>query len=184
MARKRTSGKRTVKYFICITATVAFLLMIYVAFLVTKRTIDEVTLNLSGPYAVEKVIDGDTIIVSLDSQDVHVRLIGIDTPESVADATYKENTKEGEEAAQYTTNLLEGSSVYLEYDQELTDDYGRTLCYVYLHDGTTMVNELLLLNGYARTMPISPNTKYEERFDMAEHQAKELKAGFWGTGFY
>ena len=74
--------------------------------------------------------------------------------------------------------------MYLEYDQELTDEYGRTLCYVYLHDKTTMLNELLLKQGYARTMTIEPNVKYEERFFSAEQLAKATGQGFWGTGFF
>ena len=102
----------------------------------------------------------------------------------VADGSVKENTEEGKEASAYTTNLLEGNTVYLEYDQETLDEYGRTLCYVYLHDKSTMVNEILLKNGYARTMTIEPNTKYKERLAAAELLAKETKAGFWGTGFF
>ncbi|MBQ9305217.1 thermonuclease family protein [Butyrivibrio sp.] len=88
-------------------------------------------------------------------------------PESVSEETEK-NTPEGEVASEYMKNLLEGGSVYLEYDSELTDTYGRTLCYVYLHDKETMVNELLVRNGYARTLTIKPNTKYRERLYAVE----------------
>lgn len=58
-------------------------------------------------------------------------------PESVSEEAEK-NTPEGEVASEYMKNLLEGGSVYLEYDSELTDTYGRTLCYVYLHDKAAM----------------------------------------------
>ena len=158
--------------------------MIYIAVLFAKSTISDLTAELSGPYEVVRVVDGDTIIVDIDGQDTRVRLIGIDTPESVADESVKENTEEGKEASEYTTNLLEGNTVYLEFDQEILDEYGRTLCYVYLHDKSTMVNEILLKNGYARTMTIEPNTIYKERFAAAELVAKETKSGFWGTGFF
>ena len=77
-------------------------------------------------------------------------------PESVSEEAEK-NTPEGEVASEYMKNLLEGGSVYLEYDSELTDTYGRTLCYVYLHNKETMVNEFLVKNGYARTLTIRPN---------------------------
>lgn len=181
---KGEKKNRTAKYMIAVVITVAILLMIYVAVLFTKNTFNDMTADLSGPYEVVRVVDGDTIIVSIDGQDTRVRLIGIDTPESVADDTVKENTEEGKEASAYTTTLLEGNTVYLEYDQETLDEYARTLCYVYLHDKRTMVNELLLKNGYARTMTIEPNTKYKERLAAAELIAKETKEGFWKTGFF
>ena len=181
---KRRKKYRSARYIIAVALTVAILLMIYAAYLFSKSMIGELTADLSGPYEVVRVVDGDTIIVDIAGEDVRVRLIGIDTPESVADEVVKENTEEGKEASAYTANLLEGNRVYLEYDQETTDEYGRTLCYVYLHDKSTMINELLLKNGYARTMTIEPNTKYKERFAAAELVAKETKAGFWGTGFF
>lgn len=181
---KRRKKNRAAKYLIAVATTVAILLMIYIAVLFAKSTINDLTAELSGPYEVVRVVDGDTIIVGIDGEDTRVRLIGIDTPESVADESVKENTEEGKEASEYTTNLLEGNTVYLEYDQEFLDEYGRTLCYVYLHDKSTMVNEILLKNGYARTMTIEPNTKYKERLAAAELFAKETKAGFWGTGYF
>ena len=181
---KRRKRNRTAKYIFAVATTVVILLVIYVAVLVTKSMINDMTAALSGPYEVIRVVDGDTIIVDIDGEYTRVRLIGIDTPESVADETEKENTEEGKEASAYTTNLLEGNTIFLEYDQETRDEYGRTLCYVYLHDKSTMVNEILLKNGYARTMTIEPNTKYKERFATAELVAEETKAGFWGTGFF
>ena len=181
---KRRKKNRTAKYIIAVATTVAILLMIYIAVVFAKSTICDLTAELSGPYEVVRVVDGDTIIVDISGEDTRVRLIGIDTPESVADESVKENTEEGKEASEYTTNLLEGKTVYLEYDQEILDEYGRTLCYVYLHDRNTMVNEILLKNGYARTMTIEPNTKYKERLAAAELFAKETKTGFWKTGFF
>ena len=184
MAKRRKPKNKTAKYLISVTIIVALFLMLYMAFVLLKEAFNQTSIELSGPYEVIKVIDGDTVIVDIDGKDVHIRLIGVDTPESVAHDGYKQNTKEGEEASAYITNLLEGNTVYLEYDQEPTDEYGRTLCYVYLHDKSTMVNELLLKQGYARTMTIEPNVKYEERFFSAEQHAKETGQGFWGTGFF
>lgn len=175
---------RSKKLILSVIATVAVLALIYLFTYILRQSINSVTQDLNGPYDVVSVIDGDTIIIKSDDGDVHVRLIGIDTPESVASDGYKENTPEGDKASEYTRNLLEGNSVYLEYDKELTDSYQRTLAYVYLPDGSTMVNELLIQNGYARTMEIAPNTKYAERFAAQELIAKGQKAGFWGTGFF
>ena len=183
MATKKRKNRHQ-KYILSVIATVAVLALIYLFTYLLKQSINSVSQDLDGPYDVVSVIDGDTIIVKIDDGDVHVRLIGIDTPESVASDGYKENTPEGDKASEYTQNLLEGNSVYLEYDKELTDSYQRTLAYVYLPDGSTMVNELLIQNGYARTMEIAPNTKYAERFAAQELIAKGQKAGFWGTGFF
>lgn len=136
---------------------------------------------LCGLYSVARVVDGDTIIVTIDGNDVKVRMIGIDTPESVApDEYYKENVPEGTVASDFTKELLSGKSVYLEYDVQTEDDYGRTLAYVYLDDGVTMVQRLLLSAGMAQTMTIQPNSKYADAFYLLQKEAREAGAGFWG----
>ena len=184
MSRRKKSRRK--KYMLSLIATLLILAMIYVAYIAIRDMLAESAYDerLSGPYEVAYVVDGDTIIVNMDGAETRVRLIGIDTPESVADESYKENTPEGEEASKYSTNLLSGNSVYLEYDTEKQDSYGRTLCYVFLSDKKTMANELILKNGYARTMAIEPNTKYQTRLAAAELSAKQSRAGFWGTGYY
>lgn len=139
--------------------------------------------KLSEPCQVERVVDGDTIIVTLDGEETRIRLIGIDTPESVSDDKAK-NTEEGKEASAFTTEQLSGKMVYLEYDKEQTDTYGRTLAYVYHDDGETMYNKVLLERGYAVTMTIEPNTKYAADFKALENTARESGKGFWGTGFF
>ena len=154
--------KKTKKYLLSIIATVIILGLIYLAVVLIGEAVNEQTISLSGPYDVIRVIDGDTIVVDIDGEDIHVRLIGINTPELTTDDG--ETIEAGELAKEYTTTLLEGNTVYLEYDAELYDVYGRTLAYVYLPDKKTMVNELLLKNGYAEIMTIEPNVKYKERF--------------------
>ena len=141
-------------------------------------------IELYGPYDVVRVVDGDTLIVKIDSDKVRVRLIGVDTPESVADGVHKQNTPEGDVASEYTKSLLEGGRVYLEYDVEHFDQYDRTLAYVYLSDKETMVNELLISEGYARTVRIEPDVKYYERLSGLEKEACNNNKGFWGTGFF
>lgn len=115
-------------------------------------------LDINGPYDVTRVIDGDTIEVNLDGVLTTVRLLGIDTPESVNPDESK-NCEEGIVASNFTKSLLNGTHVYLEYDQELTDKYGRTLAYVYLED-MTFVNELLIKEGYAKPLIIEPNVMH------------------------
>lgn len=138
---------------------------------------------LNGPYEVSRVVDGDTIVVEIDGTDTKVRLIGMDTPESVNPKEEK-NTEEGVEASDYTKQLLDGLNVYLEYDIDPEDRYGRTLAYVYLDDGETMVNRLLVQEGYAMIMTVQPDSKYADLFLEDQTAAREAGSGFWSTGFF
>ena len=119
--------------------------------------------ELHGLYDVVRVVDGDTIIVNIDGEETKVRFIGVDTPESVHPDKTK-NSESGKEASEWTAELLSGQQVYLEYDIDKIDDYGRTLAYVYLSDGKTMVQEELIKSGMAELMTIQPNSKYSDRF--------------------
>lgn len=119
---------------------------------------------LYGPYKVVRVVDGDTLVVNIDSDDVKVRLIGINTPESVH-PDEKLNTKEGKLASNFTKSKVENKSVYLEFDEEIKDPYDRTLAYVFLDkEGKTMLQDIILKAGHAKIMTIEPNTKYAKRF--------------------
>ena len=140
--------------------------------------------ELVGPYPVQYVIDGDTIAVDMGQEyAVRVRLIGVDAPES-ADHDETKNTSEGAIASDYMKELLGGRNVWLEYDSELKDQYGRTLAYVYLEDKSTMAERLLLSEGYAKVLIIAPNDKYEKEFRTIENAARRDGKGFWGTGYF
>ena len=137
-----------------------------------------------GPYEVSYVFDGDTFAIKVEEKEIRIRVLGIDTPESVAsEESGKENTEEGTIASDRAKELLEGSKVYLEYDKDLYDKYGRTLAYVYLEDGN-MFEEMMISEGLAKVVWYEPNTKYTEYFKKLEKQAKTDKVGFWGTGYY
>ena len=127
-----------------------------------------------------RVIDGDTYIINLNGADTKIRLIGVDTPESVApDDYYKENTEKGIIISDIVKAALkEGDTLYIEYDIGRTDTYGRTLAYVYFESGI-MVQEWLLSNGYAQVMTIQPNSKYAENFTAIEETAMQNKVGLW-----
>ena len=144
---------------------------------------DRVEKVLYGPYQVIRVIDGDTLLLNVDSEEKRIRLVGIDTPESVNPDKSK-NTEEGIIASQFTKDLMTDASVFLEYDVQREDDYGRTLAYVYTDRGKTMLQDLLLEAGMATTMTIQPNSKYADRFYAEMARARENKTGFWGTGFF
>lgn len=133
--------------------------------------------ELHGAYEVLYVKDGDTFVVDIAGEEITVRLIGVDAPESVHRDENK-NTEEGKIASAWMKELLQDASVYLEYDKDRQDDYGRTLAYVYLEDGR-MINKLLLENGLATVMKIKPNTKYANVFHRLQTQAQKAGVGFW-----
>lgn len=132
-----------------------------------------------------RVKDGDTYVLNIDGEETTVRLIGVDTPESVAPSEYsKENTSEGTAISEIIKwKLPQGTTLYVEYDIEKTDKYGRTLAYLYFEDGV-MVQEWLLQNGYAQVMNIQPNTKYAARFAEIQSNAADNKVGLWNSLYY
>jgi micrococcal nuclease len=122
---------------------------------------------------VERVIDGDTIV--LDGH-VRVRLIGVDTPETVH--PHKPVETLGPEATQFTRSLVDDRDVTLGFDRERRDRYGRVLAYVYV-DGK-LVNEEIIRAGFSRA-----ETRYKFaramalRFQQAEDEAREAGRGIW-----
>lgn len=170
---------KNIKEKIALAVTVILLLISIAALIYQRHSMNKTYIQeLHGIYTVTRVVDGDTIVVSLNGEETKVRFIGIDTPESVNPDESK-NTANGIIASQWTKDFLDGKQVYLEYDVQKTDKYGRTLAYVYLLDGKTMVQYELLKNGLAEIMTIEPNTRYEKIFIELEKEAKENKIGFW-----
>lgn len=125
---------------------------------------------------VSSVTDGDTFRVIINNKEDKVRLIGVDTPESVHPDESK-NTEFGKTASNYTKSQLENKDVILELDIQERDKYGRLLAYVYLND--EMFNETLLIEGYARVSTYPPNVKYVDNFTKLEKQARESNKGLW-----
>jgi len=121
---------------------------------------------------VTRVVDGDTMVLDGGEK---VRLIGVDTPETVH--PNKPVERFGKEASAFTTRMAEGKHVRLEYDQERRDRYGRTLAYVYLPDGT-LVNLEIIRQGYGFAYTRFPFSKLEE-FRSGERQAREQGRGLW-----
>lgn len=119
---------------------------------------------------VVKVYDGDTIKVILNKKTEKVRLIGIDCPER--------DEKGFWQALNFTKRLTLHKRVYIEYDAEKRDKYGRLLAYVFLENGR-FVNEEILKEGHGKFMLILPNDKYKNRLKVAEEFAKENKKGLW-----
>lgn len=127
-------------------------------------------------YPVLRVVDGDTLQIDFDGVTERVRLIGIDTPESVHPDASK-NVEYGKIASEFTQNQLEGKKIGLEFDVEQRDKYGRLLAYVYI-DGT-MFNKTLLDQGHAMVYTYPPNVKYADEFLALQQEAREKGVGIW-----
>lgn len=132
------------------------------------------------PAVCVKVVDGDTAWFEYEIDGVltanKVRLLNIDTPETVHPT--KEVQPFGPEASAFAEQHLTDQAVWLEFDQRLTDKYGRFLAYVWLDDGT-LFNLRIVELGYGKALIIRPNRKYEEVFWQAHREACDMKIGIW-----
>ena len=135
-------------------------------------------------YPVAKVIDGDTISIIKDGKTVTLRLIGLDTPETVDPR--KPVQCFGKAASDKAKELLAGKTVRLEFDssQGLLDKYGRTLAYVFLPPqpnvpAEILFNEYMIAEGYGHEYTYNLPYKYQREFKEAESRAREEKRGLW-----
>lgn len=125
-----------------------------------------------------RVVDGDTVVARLPGGDEKIRLIGIDTPETVDPR--KPVQCFGKEASERTKELLPvGTAIRLERDVEARDHFGRLLAYVYRVDDGTFVNLALAEEGYAQPLTIPPNVAYTARFAAAAAGARSAGRGLW-----
>lgn len=122
-----------------------------------------------------RVVDGDTIKVSNGET---LRLIGVDTPETVDPR--KPVQCFGREASARAHALLDGTQVQLEYDptQGRLDKYGRTLAYAWMADGR-LYNETIIADGYAHEYTYAIPYRYRDAFLAAERAAREAERGLW-----
>lgn len=133
--------------------------------------------SASLPATVVRVVDGDTLVVRADGREETVRLIGVDTPETVHPTIGAQPG--GPEASAFTKHLLPpGTRVTLELDVQQRDRYGRLLAYVYLPDGR-MLNAELLRTGLAQLLTIPPNVRYVDLFVRLQREAREAGRGLW-----
>jgi micrococcal nuclease len=125
------------------------------------------------------VIDGDTVDVALGGRTERVRLLGIDTPETVDPD--RPVGCHGPEASALTHSLLpDGTAVRLERDEEARDRYGRLLAYVFRVDDGLFVNEAILAAGEAEILSIAPNHAYAGQLAAAADEARAAGLGLWG----
>jgi micrococcal nuclease len=126
---------------------------------------------------VTRVVDGDTVEVRIDGEVEDVRLIGVDTPETVKPGEPVQCF--GPQASRFAHGLLEGRRVRLVFGTERRDAYDRLLAYAYL-DGR-FVNATLVRHGLARTLTIPPNDRFAPRLRRLELEAAQAGRGLWGA---
>ncbi len=129
-----------------------------------------------GIHNVERVVDGDTLILS--TRRVRVRLQGVDTPETVREFTPVEPW--GPEASAFTKAFVDDAhgKLRVEIDGEPLDQYGRHLAFLW--HGDRLLNEELVRRGLARaTLQYDFSEGKKERLRRAQHDAKRARAGIW-----
>jgi micrococcal nuclease len=129
---------------------------------------------------VDRVVDGDTILVRVGRNTDRVRYIGMNSPETVKPDTPVQRM--GPEASAANKRLVEGRSVVLEKDVSEQDQYGRLLRDVWTKDGGrwTLVNVQLVLDGFAQVTTYPPDVKYVSALLAAQRVARNANAGLWG----
>ena len=130
-----------------------------------------------GPVRVVAVVDGDTVEVAHGRRRETVRLLGVDTPETVHPLRPVECF--GPEASAFTHSRLLGRTVRLSFDRVRRDSYGRLLAYLEV-DGRRF-NDILLDGGYGTLLVIPPNGAHGRTMLDRELAARRAGRGLWGA---
>ena len=144
-----------------------FMIMLFPFFVYAK---EEVTFS--------KCVDGDTIKVKVKNKEATVRMLAVDTPESVHPK--KKVEYYGKEASDYTCNLITNAKkIELEYDSnsDKYDKYERLLAWVFVDD--YLLQDKLVRNGYAEVAYLYDNYKYTDLLKDHEVLAKQEHIGIW-----
>ena len=132
----------------------------------------------AGEGVVVDVSDGDTITVSLAGREEKIRLIGVDTPETVHPT--KPVGCYGPEASAFTkAQLPKGTRVKLVRDVEARDYYDRLLAYVYRSADNAFMNLELVRLGFGTPLNIEPNSAFRQAFVDAAFDAQRANRGLW-----
>lgn len=132
-------------------------------------------------YQVIRVVDGDTLKIDVNGAEETVRLIGMNTPETVDPRRPVECF--GTEASAKAKELLNGEHIRLETEssQGTRDKYGRLLAYVYLEDGV-LFNKYMINEGYAYEYTYRIPYQYQSEFKAAQKEAELAGRGLWAPG--
>ena len=141
---------------------------------------EQIRIDEHAYYPVAYVSDGDTFKASIDGKIITIRMLGINTPETVDPR--KPVQCFGPEASDETKSLLTNRKVQLHFNpnRELKDKYGRYLAYAYRDDGL-FVNEELLKGGFAREYTFGSAYSFQQEFRAIETEAKKAVKGLWGS---
>ena len=144
--------------------------------IITTEKDTKSSLSITGN--VVKVVDGDTVDVSIKGNVKRIRLLGVNTPETVDPRKPVECF--GKEASNKTKTELLDKNVTLEQDptQADIDKYGRLLRYIYLEDGTNY-NKKIIVDGYAYEYTYETPYKFQKEFKEAQKFAEENRKGLW-----
>ena len=158
-----------------LTLTAISLLMICgIIFASSLPVIQSPDLTTLPIYKVVRVVDGDTFSATNGKEKTKIRLIGVDTPETVH--PNKPVEAYGIEASRFLKNLLKGEEVYLKITSK--DKYGRTLAYVYRCPDGLFVNAEIIRQGYGHAYTKFP-FEYMEQFRQLEKFARDNQKGLW-----
>ena len=132
-------------------------------------------------YQVVRVVDGDTVVLSMSGADTKVRLIGLNTPETVDPRRAVQCF--GKEASHKMQEIIGGQVVRLEQDpsQGANDKYNSVLGYMFLADGTN-VNEYMIAQGYGYEYTYHTPYVYQKEFTQAQMTAQTQELGLWAPG--
>ena len=154
---------------------IAILAILVYVVLGSSHTFDR-NLNFGTAYDVIRVVDGDTVRVRYEGKNESVRLIGINTPETVAPG--RPIQYYGPQASTFAKNLLAGEKVYLLFEPSKRDRYGRLLAYLYRAPDKLFVNEEIVRQGYGRAYT-RYRFKHSKRFVDLQRKAKSARKGLW-----
>ncbi len=164
-------------------ALIAVIAVILVGYTVTsgtsRKSFKLITIDPNAHYKVASVIDGDTFQADINGKVITVRVLGIDTPETVDPRKPVECY--GKEASDEAKELLTGREVRLEAnpDRERTDKYHRYLLYVYRDDGL-FYNRFMIEHGFAHEYTFSHEAyQFQSEFRKTESVARTSGTGLW-----
>jgi micrococcal nuclease len=133
----------------------------------------------AGQYQVIRIVDGDTIVIKYNGKYEKVRMLCVNTPESVH-PDKKQNIPMGKVASKYTQKKLIGKNVNLEFEiKKLRGNYGRLLAYVFV-DGKNLNLDLVRQGLSPYYTKYGKSEKYDAEFRAAEKQARKEGLNIWG----
>lgn len=159
-------------------ATIGFLVALFLVFAAALAITNEKAPSTGEQAKVERVVDGDTLIVHTRGERIRLRLLNIDAPELARDGRPAQCY--GEESADELARLLpEGTTVTLVHDKEPQDQYGRELAGVFKDD--VFINEHMVAEGFARPVLFQPNDKFYDRMLAAEAAGRHDQKGMFSA---